>query len=356
MVNKKYIIGRDPKCDHVIFDPKNRVSRVHAELSIVLGKFYIKDLNSLNGVCINGIKIRPNTLNLVTTEDKITLSYDYPVELKHFNNGEDDTKLLQSTEEQNFDQIQSLGVYKSGQKTVVFDRDKTQIGEMLQIDNSPFVTIGRGVENNITINDTNISRNHCIIRMLTPLIIEIEDLNSSNGTFADTEKIIPNKRHQYSSSVQIRLGKKHHLDLKEIFPLIQILPTKNKIISPPISPGASITPKELEVFFELEEVWKEYIERQNKANNANVGYSIGGSILALAFSGFTGGFGTALLAGGGGILGRYLGQQASNKIRNDLTYEDAFLQTYACPRCKESFQKKPWITVRECIKCKIKFR
>ena len=107
---------------------------------------------------------------------------------------------------------------------------------------------------------------------------------------------------------------------------------------------------------ELEDVWKEYIDRQNKANNANIGYSIGGSILALAFTGFTGGVGTALLAGGGGILGRYLGQQASNKIRNDLTYEDAFLQTYACPRCKESFQKKPWITVRECLKCKIKFR
>ena len=43
MVNKKFIIGRDPKCDHVIFDSKNRVSRIHAELSIADEKIYIKD-------------------------------------------------------------------------------------------------------------------------------------------------------------------------------------------------------------------------------------------------------------------------------------------------------------------------
>ena len=170
------------------------------------------------------------------------------------------------------------------------------------------------------------------------------------------KKIIPNKRHQYTSSVQIKLGKTCALNLKDIFPDIQILQRKNLTAPPAANFGAAITKKESEMFFELEDIWKEYIDRQNKANNANIGYSIGGSILALAFTGFTGGVGTALLAGGGGILGRYLGQQASNKIRNDLTYEDAFLQTYACPRCKESFQKKPWITVRECLKCKIKFR
>ncbi len=357
MANKKFIIGRDPKCDYVIFDSKNRVSRIHAELSIADEKIYIKDLNSLNGVFVNGIKVQSNISILLTKKDKLTLSYDYPVDLAHFHSDSDDhTKVLQHGIEIDGKHKHEFGVYKDGQKTVVFDRDKTQIGEMLQMDNSPFVTIGRGSENRIVVNDTNISRNHCCIRMLTPVMIEVEDLGSSNGTFADEEKIIPNKRHQYTSSVQIKLGKTCALNLKDIFPDIQILQRKNLTAPPAANFGAAITKKESEMFFELEDIWKEYIDRQNKANNANIGYSIGGSILALAFTGFTGGVGTALLAGGGGILGRYLGQQASNKIRNDLTYEDAFLQTYACPRCKESFQKKPWITVRECLKCKIKFR
>jgi ATP adenylyltransferase/5',5'''-P-1,P-4-tetraphosphate phosphorylase II len=46
----------------------------------------------------------------------------------------------------------------------------------------------------------------------------------------------------------------------------------------------------------------------------------------------------------------------SNEIRKDATFEDQFLQMYACPRCNESFQKKPWITIRDCFKCKTKYR
>ena len=45
-----------------------------------------------------------------------------------------------------------------------------------------------------------------------------------------------------------------------------------------------------------------------------------------------------------------------NKINLDHFYEDEFLQAYACPRCHESFQKKPWVTIRDCFKCKLKFR
>jgi ribosomal protein L37AE/L43A len=55
-------------------------------------------------------------------------------------------------------------------------------------------------------------------------------------------------------------------------------------------------------------------------------------------------------------LGRYLGAQKSKEIKTDLNYENMFLVTYACPRCSESFQKRPWVTIRDCNKCKIKFR
>ena len=54
-------IGRDPSCDFVIFDPKNRVSRKHLEIHKKDGAFYIKDLNSLNGSYINGKKITINS-------------------------------------------------------------------------------------------------------------------------------------------------------------------------------------------------------------------------------------------------------------------------------------------------------
>jgi pSer/pThr/pTyr-binding forkhead associated (FHA) protein/ribosomal protein L37AE/L43A len=357
MGNLKFTIGRDPKCDYVIFDPKNRVSRKHAEICVKNNKMFITDTNSTNGVFVNGKRIQPNSETEISIKDKLTLSIDYAVDLLHFAPQDDKTRVLN----QNLDNEKMVkmengkGVYNDGKKTVVFDTDKTQIGEMLQMDNSPFVTIGRNPDNKIVINDVNISRYHCKIRLLTPLIIEVEDLESSNGTFADDEKIAIGSRHQFSSSVKIRFGKTFFLDLKKVFPNIQIIQKQISPTSQVPPPGAPITPHELASFTELELLWKEYLDRQNRANNVSMGYSIGGSILALAFGSLTGGAGL-LITTGGGILGRYLGNQASSKIKNDLTYEDAFLQTYACPRCKESFQKRPWITIRECFKCKIKFR
>jgi pSer/pThr/pTyr-binding forkhead associated (FHA) protein len=358
MAIKKIIVGRDPQCDYVIFDPKNRVSRRHAELTIHEDKFFVKDLNSTNGVYINNKKINSNVAIPLTLSDKLTLCIDYKVDLTHFIPADDKTKVLvqNPSQEKRVVMESGKGIYNDGQKTVIFDTDKTHIGDMLQMDDSPFVTIGRNPDNKIIINDVNISRYHCKIRMLTPVIIEVEDTGSSNGTFADDEKIEIGKRHQYASSVKIRLGKTFSLDLKKIFPTIQIVQRPFSSTLPSITPGTPITAQELAAFMELEDVWKEYMGRQNHANNVSMGYSIGGSILALAFGGLTGGIGFALASAGGGILGRYLGNQASSKIKNDLTYEDAFLQTYACPRCKESFQKRPWITVRECFKCKIKYR
>lgn len=358
MPNKQISIGRHPNCDFVIFDAKNRVSRKHALILIQDSRMFITDTNSTNGVFVNGKRINPNTQIEISIKDKITLSIDYAVDLLHFALQDDKTKILnQNLDYEKMAKIENgKGIYNDGKKTVVFDTDKTQIGDMLQMDNSPFVTIGRNPDNKVVINDVNISRYHCRIRLLTPLIIEVEDMGSSNGTFADDEKLTIGSRHQFSSSVKIRFGKTFLLDLKKFFPNIQIIQKQISPASHVIPQGTPITPLELASFTELELLWKEYLDRQNRANNVSMGYSIGGSILALAFGGLTGGAGLALISTGGGILGRYLGNQESSKIKNDLTYEDAFLQTYACPRCKESFQKRPWITIRECFKCKIKFK
>ncbi|HCY43692.1 MAG TPA: hypothetical protein DHV48_20555 [Prolixibacteraceae bacterium] len=359
---ERKLIGRDASCDYVIFDTKNRVSRRHAELYRDHNQYYIKDLGSKNGTYVNGNRIIPENLVQIVLTDKVTLSTDYHFDPKSiFGSDDDETKILPSNislSSAGFENNQA--VYKDNQRTVVFDRDKTRMEDLLQMDNSPFLTIGRNTDNRVVISNNNISKYHCRIRLLTPVMIEVEDLGSTNGTYADEEKLKPNVRSQYSSSVKIRLGSSFILDLKKFFPNIQIIP-KNLPLKPehqqtPSNPNESLTRKEIAAFYELEAVWKEYVGRQNQANNFIAGYGIGGAVLGIAAVAFTGGAGAIFLMSGGGILGRYLGQQKSNKIRNDLTYEDAFLQIYACPRCGESFQKKPWITIRECYKCKAKFR
>jgi len=365
MINK--IIGRDPGCDHVILDPRNRVSRRHAAFIKLDGKFYIKDLGSLNGTFINGNKTTPEKLIQISANDKVTLSIDYPLDLSHFLKDEDVTNFLPKVSHDDATLVfeDNLATFKKGQKIVEFDRDKTQLGELLKMDDTPFITIGRNSDNKFVINSNNISRYHCKIRLITPIMVEIEDLGSSNGSFADEEKLEPHKKYQFASSVILRFGSSYQLNLKSIFPSIQIiqkLAPPKPMPQPASKPNTAPSKKQLEDFNELEGIWKEFIDRQNQANNAATGYGIGGTVLGIAASIFLGPVtgGSSILAtvasAGGGILGRYLGQQQSSKIKNDLTYEDAFLQTYACPVCRESFQKKPWITIRECFKCKSKFR
>ena len=299
----------------------------------------------------------------INLTDKVTLSVDYPLEINSVFIDDDATRILTSNEGRNksvlFDNEKAI--FRDNDKTVVFDKNKTQLGDILQMDTSVFITVGRNPDNKIFIDNSSISRYQCKMRLLTPIMFEIEDLNSTNGTFVDNTRLEPNKRFQFDSSARVRFGNDFNLNLKSIFPNIEII-QKSAPPKPQSSEGVKngpVSKSELKSFNELEEVWKEYINRQNQANNAAMGYGIGGTVLglaAVAFTGATGGVGGLLLMSGGGILGRYLGQQKSSKIRNDLTYEDAFLEVYSCPRCKESFQKKAWITIRECFKCKCKFR
>ena len=356
------IIGRSSDCDIVVLDPKKRVSRRHALVRQENGVILIKDLGSLNGTYVNDIKISSSDFIRINPSDKVTLSTDYIVDKSLLFSfiDKDRTMVLGSNTGENtviFDQ--NKATYSNGKNTVQFDMEKTTLSELVEIDNSPYINIGRATDNKFIINDDNVSRNHCQIRMLTPQIIEIEDLNSSNGTFADKNKLIPNKKYQFGSSVEIVLGKSIVLDLKRVLPSIQIVQKRTPLPSPGNNSPKEITPEELEDFKELKEIWDEYQKRQSKANNVSMSYSIGGAVVgiaAVALTGLSGGIGGMLFASSGGILGRYLGQQKSNEIKSDLTYEEAFLQTYCCPRCKESFQKKPWVTIRDCFKCKIKFR
>jgi pSer/pThr/pTyr-binding forkhead associated (FHA) protein len=361
----KKIIGRSLDCDYVIYDPKNRISRKHLEVNFNGSIYFIKDLNSTNGTYLNGSKISPNVEFRINKSDKLTLSKDYTlnlIEVFRHNTDDDSTKIIQNQKGPSLSFDSEKTIINNGDKTIVFDSNKTTINDLSEIDNTPFISIGRSVENKIVISKQTISSFHCKIRMITPLMIEVEDLGSTNGTFADNIRLEKNNRNRYSSNVKIRLGQDTILDLKKILPSIQIIEKKlnnnaNNSIGAPNN--SEITKKELQEFMDLENVWKEFNQRHSNvssiANNYSIGGTVVGGIASIALTPLIGPVGM-IASIGAGILGRYLGQQETNKIKNDHTYDDMFLQVYACPRCKESFQRKPWITIRDCNKCRIKFR
>ena len=360
------IVGRDPVCDYVILDPRNRVSRKHLEIKRTKEGYLMKDLNSLNGTYLNSIKIDSGNNYLVNLTDSITLSKDYKLDLNSVFQDLDSTRVFTTFDDSQDPFFNNNNTsFIDGQKTILFDRNKTKLGDVLEMDTTPYVSIGRNSDNRFVIDNKGISRYQCKMRLLTPLIFEIEDLGSTNSTFVDGIKLLPNNKYKFDSSAVVKFGSDFLFDIKTVFPGIQIIKkSKTKPLSNGVNQSSKepITNSELNKFNELESIWKEYLNRQNQAGNSAMSYGIGGSVVgivaSLLLAPITGGGSIVgiVASTGGGILGRYLGQQKSSEIRNDLTYEDAFLQVYSCPRCQESFQKKPWITIRECFKCKIRFR
>src|SRR5258708_521600 len=55
----KMVMGRDPECE--IHIPVTSVSRRHAQIVVVQGKFFIEDLQSRNGTFINNQQISART-------------------------------------------------------------------------------------------------------------------------------------------------------------------------------------------------------------------------------------------------------------------------------------------------------
>jgi pSer/pThr/pTyr-binding forkhead associated (FHA) protein len=349
-------VGRSADCSFIILDPPRKVSRHHLDLIIDSNRIFIIDKSS-NGTFVNGKKIRKDIRHEVKITDEIKLADSYLLDVRRVINLKDLdselTRILPSSNPLEQGQVE----LNLGEKTIVLNADKTEIGEILSMDSSSFITIGRSESCDRRIDKPSISKNHCRIRLIDPRLIEIEDLNSTNGTFADGERLKPGERNRYKSDVQIKLGTDVTLNLSKLIPGIQVVQQPIKQTPPPPGqPNSPINGEEKRLFDELEDIWKEYQERQQKIANSGSGIAMGGmaasSLLAAVVSGPVG----ILIGVGGSLMARYMSQQKVSKLRNDFTYEDMFLQVYACPRCKESFQKKPWITIRECNKCRIKFR
>lgn len=355
-------IGRANDCSIVILDPQNRVSRKHAVLKSQGSDSYIKDVGSANGTYVNGEKIPTGQYVKLSAFDKVTLSSDYIFEFNLYSKisrGDETMVLGPSNNDQTVIFDKDRITLSDKDKTVMFDPNKTSIHELSQLDRSPYKIIGRGANNHFVVKNSNVSREHCKMRLLTPILLEIEDLGSSNGTFADGVKLVPGKPHKFSSSVKITLSNQYVLNLKEVFSEIQIIEKQVKKTAPHSpSHGTNIRPitdEERSDFLELEGVWNEYNERnlklnQNLGNNIGMGASAVGMALSFVVPG------AAVVSQGIGLLARYLSQKKSNELRSDLSYENMFLETYCCPRCQESFQKKPWITIRDCFKCKLSFK
>lgn len=151
--NSEITIGRLSTNDIVISN--NAVSKNHARITYKDEGFYIEDLNSTNGIYLNGVKVSKGK---ITPNDKIKISQNF--ELK-------------------WSDIISAFQNKKPKRTTsppIFEISKSEI------------KIGRHSDNDIVIDNIRVSRHHArIIKEGEDWFIE--DLGSSNGTFVNGKKI-----------------------------------------------------------------------------------------------------------------------------------------------------------------------
>lgn len=67
----EFLLGKGSQCDFIIYDNPT-ISRQHAKISCINGKYYLEDLNSLNHTKVNNIKI--DQITELVNEDIFCLS------------------------------------------------------------------------------------------------------------------------------------------------------------------------------------------------------------------------------------------------------------------------------------------
>ena len=114
------------------------------------------------------------------------------------------------------------------------------------------------------INDHYLSRVHCKIRLLTPIIFEIIDLGSTNGTIVNEIKLAPNVSYFFIIDNSVILGNSTTIEIESLFDKLGIIIKKREIGITNI-PISSNMPHEGQFFNEmiLINISKEYFELPN---------------------------------------------------------------------------------------------
>jgi adenylate cyclase len=82
LIREKLTLGRRESCD--IFLPFPNISGLHCELTFRNGYWYIRDLNSTNGIKVNGVRVSDKLLHpgdeLSIGKRRYTIQYNLPAD------------------------------------------------------------------------------------------------------------------------------------------------------------------------------------------------------------------------------------------------------------------------------------
>lgn len=196
-------IGRR-QTDIILDDSK--ASSSHAELIHKNNQYVLVDKQSTNGTFVNR---RPISEHLLADQDVIEIGNStlcFFKDLRDFHGESAEFTLSKSAQSKE-------DVEKTEATKPTTTRTVTQLETRMAILEGPnkgqtfkfrksHVLIGRA-EADLILLDLDTSRSHCLIEVLSPTVIYIRDLDSTNGTYLNGKKILSEK---ISSGDKIRLG------------------------------------------------------------------------------------------------------------------------------------------------------
>ncbi len=183
----EYVIGRVPECDIQI--KTMGVSRKHAQIKVEGDQFWVKDLNSSNGVLLDGEKIDPGKPHPVPPEGIFVIAKQ-PFLVSKEGQPNTNTKadlsgfVTQVVSSPVLDMYQSMSRMSPAltQASLVTDM------QFLDLSGEDRITIGRAEDNTVTFDHPAVSRYHAAIERLGTRF-RVSDLKSANGVYLNSKLV-----------------------------------------------------------------------------------------------------------------------------------------------------------------------
>lgn len=181
----EFIVGRSHQSDIIL--PSDNVSRRHARLYTQESRCFIEDLNSSNGVFVNGKRIHRVFEIVRSAQIKVGDYYLHVEGTGYAPEGMDPGGVVDA--QQGAQAAYDMGVSADGE---IFGRlIGTNLGTQGKVFDlvKPVNLVGRGKDCAITVIDQSVSRIHSKVVRTEDGSLGVEDLRSSNGTYVNDERV-----------------------------------------------------------------------------------------------------------------------------------------------------------------------
>ena len=236
------------------------------------------------------------------------------------------------------------------------------------------IIVGRKGEQSFPIMDKAVSGKHLKLTTMPDGNVQVEDLESTNGTFIDGVRII---KKIVSRNTVVQMGSTFTFCISDVLPEVKtpfVNPSGNTIgsgtkIVPPTPPTPPTPPKPeydeeiLRKFQNLKSVWNKYQEEKInlQKNNASKGFLrmlpmfvLGGLGYLISCIPELADFRTAItLAGLGiGIMITWISYKSATSLPEQMEkLNQQFQIDYVCPKCKHFLGFTPFEGLKNCGQC-----